>query len=301
MPFGRLSPVSETDTESLHTIAPSTTSSDLKPRPLNFSRPRPQDIPSSLNLHRDNSSLKSGSSSSTTPSVRALSAFYSSQQPEALPDEPRFDDYDSEGGEDGSGNTETPITPADDFGLDFREGEPEVRYELDGQPVHQPSGNGNTGGHSTAGVIEHPMIAELPGSEPPWDSQRQPPPPAIPHKVPRILKRMSVDQQSERRLSTDSATTGPASARGSHRNLSRQGWEDGTSHHTLSLNGEAGESMESVERWNSSDADISGLSDKKIAKLRKKGINPRLYMEMKAARGGKGKLVGPLVGNTYIG
>jgi hypothetical protein len=24
-------------------------------------------------------------------------------------------------------------------------------------------------------------------------------------------------------------------------------------------------------------------------------------MEMKAARGGKGKLVGPLVGNTYIG
>ena len=47
--------------------------------------------------------------------------------------------------------------------------------------------------------------------------------------------------------------------------------------------------------------DISGLSDKKLAKLKKKGINPQLYMEMKAARGGKGKLVGPLVGNTYIG
>jgi hypothetical protein len=56
-----------------------------------------------------------------------------------------------------------------------------------------------------------------------------------------------------------------------------------------------------LSEWKSSEFDVSGLSEKKLAKLKKKGINPQLYMEMKAARGGKGKLVGPLVGNTYIG
>ena len=53
--------------------------------------------------------------------------------------------------------------------------------------------------------------------------------------------------------------------------------------------------------WSSSDYDISGLSASEIRKLRKKGINPQLYAEMKAARQGKGKWIGPLVGNTFIG
>ncbi|KAK1069699.1 hypothetical protein LTR48_009493, partial [Friedmanniomyces endolithicus] len=53
--------------------------------------------------------------------------------------------------------------------------------------------------------------------------------------------------------------------------------------------------------WSSSEYDVSGLSPSEIRKLRKKGINPALYAEMKAARKGKGKWVGPLVGNTFIG
>lgn len=69
----------------------------------------------------------------------------------------------------------------------------------------------------------------------------------------------------------------------------------------MSVSGEAGEGMDGVQKWNSSDHDISGLSEKKLAKLKKKGINPQLYMEMKAARGGKGKFVSPLAGNGFLG
>ena len=54
-------------------------------------------------------------------------------------------------------------------------------------------------------------------------------------------------------------------------------------------------------KWSSSSYDTSGLSPAEIRKLQKKGINPALYAEMKAARKGKGKWVGPLVGNTFIG
>jgi len=51
--------------------------------------------------------------------------------------------------------------------------------------------------------------------------------------------------------------------------------------------------------WQASTFDTSVLSAKEIAKLKKKGINPALYLEMKAARKGKG--LSPLVGNSYIG
>ena len=34
-------------------------------------------------------------------------------------------------------------------------------------------------------------------------------------------------------------------------------------------------------------------------RLQRKGVNPRLFREMQAAR--KGKVMGPLVGNVYIG
>lgn len=52
-------------------------------------------------------------------------------------------------------------------------------------------------------------------------------------------------------------------------------------------------------KWQASTFDTSVLSEKELAKLKKKGINPALYLEMKAARKGKG--LSPLVGNTYIG
>lgn len=75
-----------------------------------------------------------------------------------------------------------------------------------------------------------------------------------------IEKRVSVDQQSQR-------TTGSGS---------------------------------SNEGWKSSDYDTSGLSVEQIAKLKKKGINPALYAEMKASRKGRGKWTSPLVGNTFL-
>lgn len=53
---------------------------------------------------------------------------------------------------------------------------------------------------------------------------------------------------------------------------------------------------------------MSSLSESQIAKLKKKGIDPALYMEMKAATGGmtkdgkkRSKWTRALVGNTFIG
>lgn len=101
-------------------------------------------------------------------------------------------------------------------------------------------------------------------------------------------------------------------------------WEDTASHHTVSIydggGGEGGNSSRkdsttttnntatsngstnsSSNQWTSSEFSTTGLSEAEIRKLKKKGINPSLYAEMKAARKGKGKWVGPLVGNTFIG
>ncbi|KAL9097333.1 MAG: hypothetical protein Q9165_000760 [Trypethelium subeluteriae] len=50
---------------------------------------------------------------------------------------------------------------------------------------------------------------------------------------------------------------------------------------------------------------VEALSEKEIAKLRKKGINPELFAEMREARrkahGKRARLVGPLVGSTFVG
>jgi hypothetical protein len=112
--------------------------------------------------------------------------------------------------------------------------------------------------------------------------------------APRILKSTSVEQQIERKNSLSSIHTAATQT-----SLGRVvGWEDSRSNHTQTPS-EKGDKQSS--EWKSSEFDVSGLSEKKLAKLKKKGINPQLYMEMKEARGGKRRLVGPLVGNTYIG
>ena len=97
--------------------------------------------------------------------------------------------------------------------------------------------------------------------------------PPIPVKPPMIVKRTSWDQISER------------------------------------VNMHEGEGMSDTasidsSEWKSSEFDTSGLSIAQIHKLKKKGINPALYAEMKAARKGGGKkrnLIGPLTGNTFLG
>jgi len=59
----------------------------------------------------------------------------------------------------------------------------------------------------------------------------------------------------------------------------------------------------SSSEWKSSEYDTSCLTVEQIHKLKKKGVNPSLYAEMKQARKGKGgKLrIGPLTGNTFLG
>ncbi|KAH0370693.1 hypothetical protein KCU65_g2428, partial [Aureobasidium melanogenum] len=93
--------------------------------------------------------------------------------------------------------------------------------------------------------------------------------PTIPARVPRIIKRTSIDQMSE------------------HVNP----WQG----ETMSDRGSV-----SSNEWTSSEVDTSGLSVEKIHKLKKKGINPALYVEMQNARKGKNKWVSPLQGNSFI-
>lgn len=93
--------------------------------------------------------------------------------------------------------------------------------------------------------------------------------PTIPARVPRIVKRTSIDQMSE------------------HVNP----WQG----ETMSDRGSV-----SSNEWTSSEVDTSSLSVEKIHKLKKKGINPALYVEMQNARKGKNKWVSPLQGNSFI-
>ena len=63
-----------------------------------------------------------------------------------------------------------------------------------------------------------------------------------------------------------------------------------------------------MEAFKASDYDVSTLTERQIDKLKKKGIDPALYMEMQAAIGGsrkdgkkRSKWSRALVGNTFIG
>jgi hypothetical protein len=50
--------------------------------------------------------------------------------------------------------------------------------------------------------------------------------------------------------------------------------------------------------WSASNFDISALTEAEIKKCKKKGINPALYAEMRAAK--KGKWTSPIAGNTFL-
>jgi hypothetical protein len=99
--------------------------------------------------------------------------------------------------------------------------------------------------------------------------------PPIPPRIPRIIKRTSLDQMSEHVVVVAAAPSSQAE------NTSDRG------------------SMSSNE-WTSSEIDTSTLSVEKIHKLKKKGINPALYLEMQNARKGKSKWISPLQGNSFI-
>jgi hypothetical protein len=241
--------------------------SELRPRPLNFSRPRPVTVNSKEKLYHDRTG--------TARSVRSIDAFHEPNRD--LPAEPRFS-IDS----DQTDSTQSQNSAASEFAWDGQLGElrskrrpneyeANQRYSMSKSSSNNSSRSTGRSG-STAVGSDRPLLAEMEGSQPP----------PIPTKLPKIVKRISFDQESERMSMS-----------------SRGDFEDGASHHTVSVDGDAGYVPEG--KWSSSDYDISGLSASEIRKLRKKGINPALYAEMKAARKGKGKWVGPLVGNTFIG
>ncbi|KAI7171822.1 hypothetical protein KC316_g11274 [Hortaea werneckii] len=353
--------------------------SSLKPRPLNFSRPRPTRVDSKQKIYHDYSGGGGSGSGSGSGGgvgrVRGISAFHeasgtgasASNGRDHLPREPRFS-IDSDLTTSTSSNSAASEFAWDDTSGELRSRRPDEvhnaprgyersqRYSKDSTTSSNPArsatssstagGGSGSGGSSSSNTAvaplgsslsgasssstSRPFIAELPGSEP---QQQQPsslssyrPPPLQRHQQqhlqprhfpspssPQIMKRTSVDQQSER-MST--STT--------------RDWEDTASHHTVSIyDGETGHQPPSSSsfdgggggnssnrkdstttnnsngsnnsQWTSSEFATTGLSEAEIRKLKKKGINPSLYAEMKAARKGKGKWVGPLVGNTFIG
>lgn len=54
----------------------------------------------------------------------------------------------------------------------------------------------------------------------------------------------------------------------------------------------------SSSEWSASSFDTSSLTEAEIKKCKKKGINPALYAEMRAAK--KGKWTSPIAGNTFL-
>ncbi|KAK1073896.1 hypothetical protein LTR74_001453 [Friedmanniomyces endolithicus] len=305
--------------------------SDLKPRPLNFSRPRnfsrpkPVSVDSKERLHHDRSG--------TAQSTRSITAFHNNNTSrEQLPTEPRFS-IDSNN-TDHSPISE-PSSAASEFAWDGALGELRSRRRPNEYDSNQRYSKGSSlalshsGGSSTTAVASNGSDAPILASELTSSSSAAPPTalptaPTLANKLPRILKstppvqkqtyhHQPQPQQPQPRPTTTqrnsiastasraSTATGPGASRGD--------WEDSASHHTVSVAGdndsdsklrEEGNSSSTMP-WSSSEYDVSGLSPSEIRKLRKKGINPALYAEMKAARKGKGKWVGPLVGNTFIG
>ncbi|KAF1939739.1 hypothetical protein EJ02DRAFT_456620 [Clathrospora elynae] len=60
----------------------------------------------------------------------------------------------------------------------------------------------------------------------------------------------------------------------------------------------SGSKSSSSSKWSASNFDISTLTEAEIKKCQKKGINPALYAEMRAAK--KGKWTSPIAGNTFL-
>ncbi|KAK4991798.1 hypothetical protein LTR50_001615 [Elasticomyces elasticus] len=237
---------------------PSNSSDDsLRPKPLNFSRPRPR------------------ASSSSNPRANGTPDYPAPRRaPPPLPEQANRHSLDSNISA-STHATNSTFSSIADLGWDGRLGwqvpkRSDSNYDTTRYapsrdnsdrltPLVPSSSNDTSGSSSSSSQGEsQDSGASLMSSERP---------PEVPFRLPRIVKRMSIDQMSEhldpRRGSTFSGGSDP--------------------------------------EFRPSDHDTSGLSIAQIHKLQKKGINPALYAEMKAARKGKGKWVGPLVGNTYLG
>lgn len=60
----------------------------------------------------------------------------------------------------------------------------------------------------------------------------------------------------------------------------------------------SGSKSSGSSKWSASDFDTTTLSEAELKRCKKKGINPALYAEMRAAK--KGKWTSPIAGNTFL-
>lgn len=238
----------------------STDASSGRRKAPNFSRPHPQ------SSSQPKSILKRERVDPDT--VHTISAFHEPNR--ELPSEPRFS-LDSER----TYNTASENSAGSDFAWDGQSGElvSKQRPQAFDEQRYAPSSSRRPNSASTkssGGKTAKPPVQLAPPKDDGSSSS----------KKSNIMKRISVDQRSER-VST-----------------SRDQFEDTASHHTVSEDGDSA-SFDSEGQWSTSDHPTFGLTDAQIRKLQRKGINPSLYAEMREAKKGK-KWVGPLLGNGFL-
>lgn len=242
-----------------------TESPDTSRKPVvNFSRPR-----LASKGQADDDTPKSSTSNDTvkqddipSSNVKSVSAFHSpdsSDQP--FPSEPRFS-TDSETLSNTSANARR-----GDAVAAARRGAP-----IGGLQEQRHPGTRRLESNSTTNTTRSDSTTSRPSTA---DSTKR----LMPIKS--ILKQTSVEVSSER--------------------ASSDGGEDTGSHHTVSEDGGSQSTVgyEIGGKWSSSDYDTTGMSEKEVEKLKKKGKNPALVAEMKAARKGKG-IVGVMTGTSYV-
>lgn len=254
------SPISETSEESY--FPPPSRRSAAAGAP-NFSRPRPAPADSQTRLQPDYGDRSN---------VHTINAFHDANRD--FPDEPRFS-LDSE-----QTNSTSENSVASEFAWDGQTGELKAKkrpHTFDRQRVS----------------METSRSAKL-GSSSARTPQPQPP---IEMPVPSIASSSSSGKSSRRPNITKTVSFEQKSNRNSRTVEHQQ--EDTRSHHTVSDSGDSG-SFDLEGNWSTSDYDFSNLSEAEIKKLKKKGISPALYAEMKAAKKGRSKWVGALSGNTFL-
>ena len=211
-------------------------------------------------------SSKQGRNSNNN-TTHTISAFHEPNRD--LPAEPRFS-VDSER----TYNTSSENSASSDFAWDGQTGELSNKFRpkrFDEQRYARPEGSRSrpptttTPSSGSVSTTKQGLTA-LPNA-----------PSSSTSKLSNITKRVSVDQKSERLPKPPDQ------------------FEDTASHHTVSESGESG----SYDIEEGSEYDTGGMTDAEIRKLQRKGINPALYAEMKAAKKGK-RWVGPLLGNGFL-
>lgn len=239
--------------------------------PPNFSRPRPTHADATSKLHRDAGERE-----------HHISAFYEDPTDE-LPDEPRFS-LDS-----ARTASTSDRSAASEFAWDGEAGELRSRRrprKFDEQRVSLESprrGTGAGSSGSSSGAASRRQHRQQPHPPHPPAAAREPRTPSSSSST------TSSSKSSHPRADPQQSPSRPST---STRDSAR-------SNHTTTSSSSGG-SLDAAGRWQSSAHDCSGLDEAELQRLRKKGVNPALYAEMRAARKGRSRWVGALSGNTFL-